>query len=51
VFYLAALSAIKRPDGPSRLFYLRERGEGKAPYTGLDCPGTSAGRCHLGADL
>ena len=29
VFYLAALSAIKRPDGPSRAFYLRKRGEGK----------------------
>ncbi|WP_410596125.1 IS110 family transposase [Amycolatopsis sp. lyj-23] len=29
VFYLAALSAIKRPDGPSRVFYLRKRGEGK----------------------
>jgi transposase len=29
VFYLAALSAIKRPDGPSRMFYLRKRGEGK----------------------
>ncbi|MFB9683105.1 IS110 family transposase [Amycolatopsis plumensis] len=29
VFYLAALSAIKRPDGPSRTFYLRKRSEGK----------------------
>ena len=29
VFYLAALSAIKRPDSPSRAFYLRKRGEGK----------------------
>lgn len=29
VFYLAALSAIKRPDGLSRVFYLRKRGEGK----------------------
>jgi transposase len=29
VFYLAALSAIKRPDGPSRAFYLRKRAEGK----------------------
>lgn len=29
VFYMAALSAIKRPDGPSRVFYLRKRGEGK----------------------
>jgi transposase len=29
VFYLAALSAIKRPDGPSRAFYLRKRREGK----------------------
>ena len=29
VFYLAALSAIKRPEGPSRAFYLRKRGEGK----------------------
>lgn len=28
VFYLAALSAI-RPDGPSRVFYLRKRTEGK----------------------
>jgi transposase len=29
VFYLAALSAIKRKDGPSRAFYQRKRGEGK----------------------
>ncbi|MEV6644250.1 transposase [Amycolatopsis sp. NPDC051371] len=29
VFYLAALSAIKRPDSPSRAFYLRKRSEGK----------------------
>lgn len=29
VFYLAALSAIKRPDSPSRTFYLRKRSEGK----------------------
>jgi transposase len=29
VFYLAALSAIKRPDGPSRAFYQRKRDEGK----------------------
>ena len=29
VFYLAALSAIKRPNGPSRAFYLRKRAEGK----------------------
>ncbi|MGW3965793.1 IS110 family transposase [Amycolatopsis sp. NPDC005003] len=29
VFYLAALSAIKRPDSPSRVFYLRKRDEGK----------------------
>jgi transposase len=29
VFYLAALSAIKRPASPSRAFYLRKRGEGK----------------------
>jgi transposase len=29
VFYLAALSAIRRPDGPSRAFYLRKRAEGK----------------------
>ena len=28
MFYLAALSAIK-PDGPSRVFYLRKRAEGK----------------------
>lgn len=29
VFYLAALSAIKRADGPSRAYYQRKRGEGK----------------------
>lgn len=29
VFYMAALSAIKRVDGPSRIFYLRKRAEGK----------------------
>jgi transposase len=29
VFYLAALSSIKRPEGPSRTFYQRKRGEGK----------------------
>lgn len=29
VFYLAALSAIKRTEGPSRMFYQRKRGEGK----------------------
>ena len=29
VFYLAALSAIKRPDSPSRAFYQRKRDEGK----------------------
>jgi transposase len=29
VFYLAALSAIKQPDGPSRAFYQRKRNEGK----------------------
>lgn len=29
VFYLAALSSIKRPDSPSRVFYLRKRDEGK----------------------
>jgi transposase len=29
VFYLAALSAIKRKDGPSRAFYQRKRDEGK----------------------
>ena len=29
VFYLAALSAIKVQDGPSRRFYLRKRDEGK----------------------
>lgn len=29
VFYLAALSAIKVQDGPSRQFYLRKRDEGK----------------------
>ncbi len=29
VFYLAALSAIKRPDSPSRSFYRRKREEGK----------------------
>ncbi|WP_410596483.1 IS110 family transposase [Amycolatopsis sp. lyj-23] len=29
VFYLAALSAIKRPNSPSRTFYLRKRSEGK----------------------
>ncbi len=29
VFYLAALSAIKRPDGPSKAFYQRKRSEGK----------------------
>ena len=29
VFYLAALSAIKRPDSPSRAFYQRKRNEGK----------------------
>lgn len=29
VFYLAALSAIKRQDGPSRAFYQRKRSEGK----------------------
>jgi transposase len=29
VFYLAALSAIKRTNGPSRAFYLRKREEGK----------------------
>ncbi|MDS0141422.1 IS110 family transposase [Amycolatopsis sp. CM201R] len=29
VFYLAALSAIKRPNSPSRTFYLRKRREGK----------------------
>ena len=29
VFYLAAPSAIKRPDGPSRAFYQRKRDEGK----------------------
>jgi transposase len=29
VFYLAALSAIKRPDSPSRAFYQRKRAEGK----------------------
>jgi transposase len=29
VFYMAALSAIKRPDSPSRTFYLRKRSEGK----------------------
>ncbi|QUH02214.1 IS110 family transposase [Saccharopolyspora erythraea] len=29
VFYLAALSSIKRPDSPSRSFYQRKRGEGK----------------------
>lgn len=29
VFYMAALSAIKRPDGPSRAFYQRKRAEGK----------------------
>ena len=29
VFYLAALTAIRRPDSPSRVFYLRKRREGK----------------------
>lgn len=29
VFYLAAFSAIKNPDGPSRAFYQRKRDEGK----------------------
>lgn len=29
VFYLAALSAIKRKDGPSRAYYQRKRAEGK----------------------
>lgn len=29
VFYLAALSSIKRTDGPSRAYYQRKRGEGK----------------------
>jgi len=29
VFYLAAFSAIKKPDGPSRAFYQRKRDEGK----------------------
>ncbi|MFI0468962.1 transposase [Saccharopolyspora sp. 5N102] len=29
VFYLAALSSIKRPGIPSRSFYQRKRGEGK----------------------
>ena len=29
VFYLAAFSAIKRPNGPSRAFYQRKRDEGK----------------------
>jgi transposase len=29
VFYLAVLSAIKRPDGPLRAFYQRKREEGK----------------------
>ncbi|QIS05128.1 IS110 family transposase [Nocardia brasiliensis] len=29
VFYLAALSSIRRPDGPSRIFYQRKRSEGK----------------------
>jgi transposase len=29
VFYLAALSSIKRKDGPSRIFYQRKRNEGK----------------------
>lgn len=29
VFYIAALSSIKRADGPSRAFYLRKREEGK----------------------
>jgi transposase len=29
VFYLAALSAMRRPDSPSRIFYQRKRAEGK----------------------
>ncbi|GGM34362.1 hypothetical protein GCM10012275_02140 [Longimycelium tulufanense] len=29
VFYMAVLSAIKRPDGPSHIFYQRKRTEGK----------------------
>lgn len=29
VFYMAALSSIKRPDGQSRAFYQRKRAEGK----------------------
>ena len=29
VFYLAAFSAIKHPDGPSRAYYQRKRAEGK----------------------
>jgi transposase len=29
VFYLAALSAMRRPDSPSRAFYQRKRAEGK----------------------
>lgn len=29
VFYLAALSSIRRADGPSRAFYARKRAEGK----------------------
>jgi transposase len=29
VFYMAAMSAIKRPDDPSRAFYQRKRAEGK----------------------
>jgi transposase len=29
VFFMAALSSIRRPDGPSRAFYQRKRAEGK----------------------
>lgn len=29
VFFMAALSAVKRPDSPSRAFYQRKRAEGK----------------------
>ena len=50
VFYLAALSAIKRTDGPSRAYYQRKRGEREATRPSPDRTGTPTGQPRLGPD-